>query len=116
LVTRGSVDASGRFIENQELWIGSQGSGDEHALFLSAGEFVDRSSGEGAHTDKLQTVLDHLFVHMTEGPTETGFTVTPHLHHLADGDRKLREVVVVLWRIADGWTWCWMLVPRLAKD
>ena len=45
------IDARGGFVEHQDVGPGCQGAGDEHALFLAAGEFGEPLAGKllGTH-------------------------------------------------------------------
>jgi hypothetical protein len=45
LVARARIDAGRGFIEDQKLWVCSEGASDEDPLFLPTGELIDRTFG-----------------------------------------------------------------------
>lgn len=94
---RADVEVVGRFVEHQQIRLGHQGLGQQHATTPAAGQF-----GEGLVGRQLQTAecaVDQLL----QSPAVTGFEVRLHVHQLVEvfgGDDVLAEVVILSEQLA----------------
>ena len=92
------VQVVGRFVEQQQVRLGHQGLGQQHATTPAAGQF-----GEGLVGRQLQAAQGAVH-QLLQAPAVTGFEVLLDVHQLVEvflGDAVLRQVMVLREQLAN---------------
>jgi hypothetical protein len=97
----GLIDAGGRFVEEEDLRLIDQGTGDEDALLLAAGEAADGLVGKVVHFDGLEGIEDALFLLAGEAAEEILSADESEEDDLFDRDWEVPIEDVALWDVAD---------------
>src|SRR5262245_6437407 len=65
------IDAAGGLVEDQELGVGDEGAGDQHALLLPGRQGADAGPGVGGHADLAQDLGDARALGRADAPEQT---------------------------------------------
>src|SRR5262245_29177460 len=79
------IDAAGGLVEDQELGVGDEGAGDQHALLLPRRQGADAGPGVSGHADLAQDLGDARALGRADAPEQTESRHETGRDDLADG-------------------------------
>ena len=102
-VRRRHVHAGGWLIQNQNVGLGRQRAGDEHALFLAAGELAEFSAGKTIGGGGVETFADKILFRARRKLHRPDTLKRAHQRHVKAGERIQRIELDRLRHIAKDW-------------
>src|SRR5438477_6903367 len=100
-ILRGLVEASERLVEQKDVCVLCEGTGQKSALLLAAGEGANLPFGQIVKADRTERVVHSLSVCFSETPPDAEAHVPAHLDHAARGYREIPIDHAALRQIGD---------------